>query len=45
MESFPVQLGDMIESVGRGSQELKLPRSQIRLFELTGVDSLREWLP
>jgi hypothetical protein len=45
MEGFPLDLANLIESVGRGSQQLKLPRERIRMFELTGVDSLGEWLP
>ena len=42
MPEFPVDLGDLIEVVGRAAQQLKLPPEQIRIFEsLDG--SLREW--
>lgn len=45
MGGCPIDLIDLIESVGRGSQQLSLPRERIRVFELTGVDTLSEWLP
>lgn len=45
MKGFPIDLIDRIESVGLGSQQLMLPRERIRIFGLTGVDSLDEWLP
>jgi hypothetical protein len=45
MEKFPIDLIDLIEKRGRGSQQLVLPRERIRVFEVTGVESLGEWLP
>lgn len=45
MRAFPVDLADSIQVVGRGSQQLKLPREQIRIFERIGGDTLQEWTP
>jgi hypothetical protein len=45
MKEFPISLIDLIECVGRGSQQLVLSRERIHVFESTGVDSLDEWLP
>ncbi len=45
LKTFPRELAGQIEPVGRGTQQLKLPREQIHVFELDGLESLREWLP
>ncbi|MCB9922378.1 MAG: hypothetical protein H6822_12940 [Planctomycetaceae bacterium] len=45
MPEFPVDLNDSIEVVGRGTQQLQLPREQIRVFELKGLEALGEWFP
>ena len=45
MSDFPVDLTDLIESVGRGTQQLMIPRERIRIFELDGLETLREWVP
>jgi hypothetical protein len=45
MDQFPVDLGDFIEVVGRGSQQLKLPAERIRIFVCSGLETLCEWHP
>jgi hypothetical protein len=45
MRGFPVDLGDAIESVGSGTQQLILPRERIRIFTLSGLETLEEWHP
>lgn len=45
MKAFPIDLADSIRVVGLGSQQLQLPREQIRIFERIGGDALREWTP
>jgi hypothetical protein len=42
---FPVDLGDLIQPAGRGTHMLELPPQQIRMFEVVGVERLREWTP
>jgi hypothetical protein len=45
LAGFPVELGDLIQPVGRGTQRLVLPAASIRLFEFVTVESLRDWTP
>ena len=45
LSNFPVELVSQIEPVSRGTQRLMIPRERIHVFELDGVESLREWLP
>jgi hypothetical protein len=45
MPEFPVDLGDSIENVGPGTQQLMLPRERIRIFTLSGLETLEEWHP
>jgi hypothetical protein len=45
LEEFPIDLIFAIESVARGTQQLKLPQEQIRVFQANGADGLREWHP
>jgi len=45
MPEFPVHLGDLIRPEGQGSQRLDLPAEQIRIFAITGLDTLSEWTP
>jgi hypothetical protein len=45
LEEFPIDLIFAIESVARGTQQLKLPQAQIRVFQWDGADGLREWHP
>lgn len=45
MSEFPVDLSDFINSVGRRTQQLNIPRERIRIFELDGLETLREWVP
>jgi hypothetical protein len=40
---FPAELGDLIQPAGRHTQQLDLSAQQIRLFEVVGVDTVREW--
>ncbi|MDP6721996.1 MAG: hypothetical protein QGF59_25230, partial [Pirellulaceae bacterium] len=42
---FPVELTDSIKVAGRGTQQLVMPRERIRIFDLDGPETLREWLP
>jgi len=45
MSEFPIDLTNSIEIVGRGTQQLMIPRETIRIFELDGLETLREWVP
>lgn len=42
---FPMDLGDRIEFVGRGTQKLQLEVQRIRVFHQSGIDTIEEWLP
>jgi len=44
LEGFPIEIINQIEVRGNGSQQLCLPREQIRVFEDFG-ERLREWNP
>lgn len=44
-EGFPVAMSDLIEPVGRGTQQLKLPPEEIRIFEQFVDGEIREWRP
>lgn len=45
LPGFPIDLADLIEPVGRGTQQLMLPPERIRLFEMSTDCELREWQP
>lgn len=45
LPEFPIGLADSIIPAGRGTQQLNLPREQIRLFELSDNGTLEEWRP
>lgn len=45
LPDFPIDLIDKMETMGRGPQQLTLSPERIRIFELSGVDTLREWTP
>jgi hypothetical protein len=42
---FPRDLGALIRPAGRYTQKLDMPRSQIRLFEVVGGETVRERIP
>lgn len=44
LPGFPTDLGDLIQTVGRNTQQLALPAQEIRLFELVDYETLREHL-
>ena len=44
-DEFPIELADKIEVVGKGTQQLNVVPTQIRLFEQHTGAELREWLP
>lgn len=45
MEEFPIELTDSINVVDRGTQQLEIPSESIRIFEVAGPGTLREWFP
>ena len=45
LESFPIDLADLMVPVGRGTQKLDLAPERIRIFEYDPGEILREWVP
>ena len=45
LKTFPVDLADAIEVVGKGTQKLKVRPQEIRLFEHYVGGEIREWTP
>lgn len=45
VDSFPIELADLIEVVGNGTQILRLSAEKIRLFEHHVGGEIREWTP
>lgn len=42
---FPKSIINAIRRVGTGTQQLMLPRPEIRLFRVSALDTLEEWTP